>query len=111
MKLILPVIAVPLLGLAPQQERAPDMDSTPPALAVEPADREQACFDTVQQVREESGQPPLFQRGTASPEEPLMYYAVDYDIDRCDVLLVSRNGDVRDVPREERDALLLRPLQ
>ena len=56
------------------------------------------CRDTIEQAREESGQPKLEER-PAEPAEPLFYKAVDRDVDGCDVLvMVDDTDDIRPVP-------------
>ena len=56
------------------------------------------CRDTIEHAREESGHPPLEERDGEAPE-PMLYKAVDHDLDGCDVLVMADgNGDIRPVP-------------
>ncbi len=118
------LLAAPLvMGLGPAQE-APDQSApdASPALPFtmpgysRPAPlatgdlgdfvRRNTCRDTIEHAREESGQPPLDERdgpaagpGDETPE-PMMYKAVDHDVDGCDVLVMADNpDDIRPVPQ------------
>lgn len=56
------------------------------------------CRDTIEQVREENGQPAL-RRETADPEEPLLIAAVDHRIEGCNVMVMRHDtSDVRPLP-------------
>ncbi len=97
------MLAVPLLGAnsdLPEfddglldADRAPALDY--PAL-VDQLQTLGSCTDTIELVRQERGLPPLDRRA-ADPDGPILFKAVDYDIDGCDVLLVG-DGDVRSLP-------------
>lgn len=61
-------------------------------------ERDKRCKTTLQQVREERGQP-MLQRGTASPDEPLLIAAVEHRIDGCSVMIMRNDiSDLRPVP-------------
>lgn len=111
MKVLVAVLALPLLGAsAPDAE---EREADEPTLEAEAdfsdmADRN--CHDTIRTVREENGQP-LFQRDTADPDEPILFYALDHEVDGCDVLLVSRDGDVRDMPSAPEGPVRVQPAQ
>ncbi|MGB3166647.1 MAG: hypothetical protein WBA68_07730 [Alteraurantiacibacter sp.] len=84
----------------------------PPTLKVEPQfvlDAEQSCTDTIRQVRAERGLP-LLQRGLADPNAPIMFNAVDYDVDGCDVLVVN-GEDIRPLPQVDDTMPLIQPAQ
>ncbi len=89
--------------------------STPPMLAdqgayeaparpwstVEQAERDRVCRDRIQHVRDTNGHPPL-QRGTASPNEPLLMAAIDQRIDGCSVMVMRHDAsDIRPLPKIE----------
>lgn len=57
-----------------------------------------ACRDTIEHAREESGQPEL-DKEPADPAEPLLYKAVDHNVEGCDVLVMADgSADIRAVP-------------
>ncbi|MEL7737322.1 hypothetical protein AAG614_02970 [Citromicrobium bathyomarinum] len=65
------------------------------------------CRDTIEQAREESGQPKL-ETQPAEAAEPLLYKAVDRDVDGCDVLVMADDtDDIRPVP--EGGPAVIRP--
>jgi len=67
-----------------------------------------ACTDRIHEVREERGLPRL-ERGTATPDEPLLIAAVDHRIDGCSVMVMRYDTrDVRPLPTEERPGQLER---
>lgn len=102
------LLAVPaLMGLAPAAQPLPlDMPGysrpAPPATGdLGDFVRRATCRDTIEHVREESGQPPLDLRDGTEEEapEPMLYRAVDHDVDGCDVLVMADNpDDIRPVP-------------
>ena len=102
------LLAVPaLMGLAPAAQPLPlDMPGysrpAPPATGdLGDFVRRATCRDTIEHVREESGQPPLDRRNGTEEDaaEPMLYRAVDHDVDGCDVLVMADNpDDVRPVP-------------
>ena len=116
------LLAAPLvMGFGPAAETGPETGAAPtlpftmpgysrPApLATGDLDdfvRRSTCRDTIEHAREEAGQPPLDQRdgpadgpGDETPE-PMLYKAVDHDVDGCDVLVMADNpGDIRPVPQ------------
>jgi len=56
------------------------------------------CRDTIHQVREERGLPPL-DPDSAAPEPPQLIAAVDHRINGCSVLVMHSNtSDVRPLP-------------
>lgn len=56
------------------------------------------CRDTIEHARAESGQPALDKRDNEAPE-PMLYKAVDYDVDGCSVLVMADVADdIRPVP-------------
>ena len=57
-----------------------------------------SCRDTIEHARAESGQPPLDKRDGEAPD-PMLYKAVDHDVDGCDVLVMADDpADIRPVP-------------
>ena len=57
------------------------------------------CRDRIEQTRAASGQPPLLDREAADNAEPLLYKAVDRDVDGCDILVMADDTtDIRPVP-------------
>lgn len=63
--------------------------------SVEEADRDRRCRDRIAQVRADEGKPRL-EREPASPDQPLLMYAVDHRVDGCAVLVpVSDPADIR----------------
>lgn len=64
------------------------------------------CTDTIRQVRQERGLPQLDRRA-ADPDEPILFRALDYDVDGCDVLLVN-DRDIRPLPAPQEGPLLQR---
>lgn len=69
-----------------------------PWASIEEAEDARLCRDRIEEVRAEAGKPRL-ERGPADPEEPLLMYAVDRQIDGCRVLVpVSDPADIRHSP-------------
>ena len=65
---------------------------------IDAAEAARACRDRIEQVRDQAGRPKL-ERGPASPDKPLMMYAVDHRVDGCGVLVpVSDPADIRPAP-------------
>ena len=66
--------------------------------AIDQAERDRSCAETIEKVRAQGGQP-LMQRGPASADEPLLIAAVDKRIDDCPVLVMHADkSDIRPVP-------------
>lgn len=111
MKAILILLALPLLGASPTEGDGRISSEQSSRSLLEPASRpELECRDTVQMVREERGHL-VPQRDTADPDEPILFYALDHEVEGCDVLLVSRDGDVREVPEAPQGPVRVRPAQ
>ncbi|QIQ86123.1 hypothetical protein [Erythrobacter sp.] len=99
----LPLAAIALMGA----DEPPAAESRNPAEAEATPDRE-TCRDRIEQVRRASGQPPLMQRGPATPDDPLMIYAVDRRQDGCAVMVVKGEpADIRPLPEPPHDGKLL----
>lgn len=105
MRAAFPLIALTLAAGAaaesPQAIPSPVIRITPSATVAiappTPAGRV-PCRDTIQQVREARGLPPL-DRGTATPREGMLIAAVDHRIDGCSVMVMYGNtSDVRPLP-------------
>lgn len=80
--------------------------------SIEEAEAEQnaQCRDRIWQAREDLGQPEL-ERQTASPDEPLLMWAVDHRRDGCGVIVMKDDPeDIRPIP-ERDDSTLLIPAQ
>jgi hypothetical protein len=72
-------------------------------------EEELACRDRITQARVASGQPPLLKRGPATPEDPVLIYAVDRRQDGCAVMVMMGDAeDIRPLPEVERGPLLRR---
>ncbi|WP_271077819.1 hypothetical protein [Aurantiacibacter sp. MUD61] len=69
----------------------------------------QNCRDTIRLAREERDLP-LLQREPASPERPILFLALDHNIDGCGVLLTN-GGDIRPLPEVDESASLLHRAQ
>lgn len=67
------------------------------------------CTDTIEIVRQERGLP-LIDRQIADADAPILFNAVDYDIDGCDVLLTS-NGEIRPLPLVPEGPVTPQPAQ
>ena len=108
------VLAVPfVMGFGPAQD-APDARDAPQALLDMPGYsrparlpsgdlgdfvRRAACSDTIEHARRASGQPPLEKESGSDAPEPMLYKAVDHDVDGCDVLVMADDpDDLRPVP-------------
>jgi hypothetical protein len=128
MRMILPGLALLLLGgpvsaEPPTQDRpATSANQQIEALASPGAAN---CRDRIVAVRQERGLPPL-EEGKAEPERPpaaldrepfhpgeteaLLVYAVDREIDGCDVLVMAGNPeDVRPLPQLAEEDWRVRP--
>jgi hypothetical protein len=69
-----------------------------PWTSVEQAERDRRCRDRIEQARSEAGRPKL-EREPASPDKPLLIYAVDHRVDGCGVLVpVGDPADIRQSP-------------
>ena len=111
--LLLPVAL--LIGAAPPEEpqtSAPEASETlssampsyrrPAAASGDLKDfvERTTCRDKIEYTRAASGQPPLPDREAADAGEPLLYKAVDRDVDGCDVLVMADDtSDIRPVPQ------------
>lgn len=116
MKARLPASAILLASPLLLGNEDPAEANSPPELDRSPAWTEQAlpgslrnCQDTIHQVRQERGLAEI-QRETADPDAPILFHALDYDIDGCDVLL-ARDGEVRDLPLIPEGPLRVQPAQ
>ena len=102
-----PPVASPLgLDLPSYQEPAAAWKS------IEEAEAEQnaQCRDRIRRAREDLGQPEL-ERQTASPDEPLLMWAVDHHREGCGaIVMIGDPEDIRPVP-ERGDPTLLTPAQ
>lgn len=59
-------------------------------------DPQTICNDRIMTIRQERGLP-LLDRGTADADDPILFYALDHEVDGCDVLLTG-DGEVRPIP-------------
>ena len=74
--------------------------------SVEEAEEARRCRDRIEQVRREDGQPRL-EREPASPDKPLLMYAVDHRVDGCGVLVpVNDPADLRHPPEPGRPEVI-----
>ena len=82
--------------------RSPDLTA--------PTDASKAnCRSRIEQARHDLGQPKL-DRHDASPDEPILFYAVDRLIDGCEVLVIRNNlADIRPLPQFHDGTGKLRP--
>ena len=65
------------------------------------------CRDRIWQAREELGQPDL-DRETASPDEPLLMWAVDHRREGCGVIVMKDDpDDIRPIPEPNGSGLLI----
>jgi len=105
MRLIaLPLAALALIGA--DEPPADEADAETSATSQAP-DRT-TCRDRINHARAASGQPPLLRRGPASPNDPVMIYAVDRRQDGCAVMVVKGDpGDIRPLPEQPRAGKLL----
>jgi len=96
-------VAVALIGAdEPQAGGA----KTPMSVEADP-DRE-ICRDRIEHARAASGQPPLLQRGPATPEDPVLIYAVDRRQDGCAVMVVAGDpADIRPLPEQPEGGKVL----
>lgn len=116
MKIAIPLFALllagPAVGTSEEQQSQPAPVPSPFDIpALEGLDHpmlalSENCRDTIRQVRQERGLP-LLDRHAADPEEPILFRALDYDVDGCDVLLVD-NEDIRPLPAPQDGPLLQR---
>ncbi|QZH74835.1 MAG: hypothetical protein JY451_14480 [Erythrobacter sp.] len=104
MKTTLPVFALIIVAPIIVANQEAPLETETPRLA-----EERNCTDTIELVREERGLP-LLDRNTADPDAPILFKAVDHNVDGCDVLLVG-DGDVRPLPRVDPGASLLHRAQ
>lgn len=76
---------------------------------VTPEPDKAVCRDTIEQVREENGQPAL-RKETADPDAPLLIAAVDHRIDGCSVMVMRNDtSDVRPLPQPAEGPVELIP--
>lgn len=74
--------------------------------SVEEAESERRCRDRIEQVRAGAGKPRL-ERETASPDEPLLMYAVDHRVDDCGVLVpIADPADIRQAPEPGKPGII-----
>jgi len=67
---------------------------------VEDSQKRTSCRDTIEHARAETGQPQL-DEGDGQAPEPMLYKAVDHNVDGCDVLvLADGSGDIRRIPED-----------
>ncbi len=72
--------------------------------------RSQRCRDIISKAREDAGLAPLLKREPASPDKPLMVYAVDRREQDCSVMVMKGNpDDIRPLPAPT-DGPLLQPV-
>ena len=65
---------------------------------VEDSQKRTSCRDTIEHARAETGQPQL-DEGDGQAPEPMLYKAVDRNVDGCDVLVMADDtDDLRPVP-------------
>lgn len=77
-----------------------------PWTSVQQAARERRCRDRIEQARADAGNPKL-ERKTASPDEPLLMYAVDHRVDGCGVIVpVNDPADIRQGPEPGRPEVI-----
>lgn len=105
MRLIaLPLAALALIGA--DEPPASEADAETSARAEAP-DRK-TCRDRINHARAASGQPSLMQRGPATPDDPVMIYAVDRRQDGCAVMVVKGDpSDIRPLPAQPESGKLL----
>ncbi|AOL23568.1 hypothetical protein Ga0102493_112556 [Erythrobacter litoralis] len=102
------ILALPLAALALIGADDPSAaEAEAPATAEASPDRE-ACRDRIEHARRASGQPPLLRRGPATPDDPVLIYAVDRRQDGCAVMVVKGDPqDIRPLPEAPREGKLL----
>ncbi len=70
-------------------------------------DQQGQCRDRIRRAREEAGQPEL-DRQTASPDEPLLIWAVDHRRENCGVLVMMGDpDDMRPVPESDESGSMI----
>ena len=92
MKTTLPAFALVIVAPLIAANQEVPLEAETPRLS-----EDRNCTDTIQLVRQERGLP-LLERNTADPDAPILFKAVDHNVDGCDVLLVG-DGDVRPLPQ------------
>lgn len=113
MKLYVPLLSLALIGATPPGEQPAQADRDALLSAIERQEvltpDAQQCRDRIHTVREQRGLPRVDRRAV-SPDEPLLFYAVDRDIDGCDVLVMAdgEGRDVRPLPAPQQGPLLQR---
>ncbi|GGD51524.1 hypothetical protein GRI62_06030 [Erythrobacter arachoides] len=114
---LIPVItmlaAAPMLGAKIAPQEAPQAPTFVPQFGPQLGELTLAevqslvreCDDrTWQAVQRDRGQP-LLDRRPADPDEPLLFKAVDHEVEGCAVLLVG-DGDIRPLPAPQEGPLL-----
>lgn len=96
--IILPISALALIGAsengADKSDAVKDVERAHPLPVPSPDE----CSDRITKAREEAGLP-LLKREPASPEKPLMIYAVDRREHGCSVMVMKGNpDDIRQLP-------------
>ncbi|QFT77867.1 hypothetical protein [Erythrobacter sp. THAF29] len=108
---LLPICAVALIGASGETPQVSEVEPTPetsetPALAQLLRDPSEVttpndfgrCADRIRQAREEMGLPEL-KNERASPDRPLLFYAVNRIEEGCGVLVMKGNpNDIRMIP-------------
>ncbi|MEE4539133.1 MAG: hypothetical protein V2J51_11675 [Erythrobacter sp.] len=90
-------------GASPETPDAPRAETD---AAKNPTGRE--CRDRIERARAASGQPLLLNRGPATPDDPVLIYAVDRRQDGCSVMVVAGNpDDIRALPEKPENGKLL----
>jgi hypothetical protein len=82
-------------------ERVPSARAAPDRFMVQGPAEPANCRDRITTAREELGQPRL-ERQPASPDKPLLIYAVDKRVGGCSVMVMHGNiNDIRPIPEAE----------
>lgn len=77
---------------------------------IEQPSRELECRERIRQARAAAGEPPIEPR-TASPEKPILHYAVDRKVDGCGVLVAVGDPAGMIPPPKPGPPILYRPAQ
>ncbi|MFN3820510.1 hypothetical protein [Blastomonas sp.] len=113
MRLII-LLCAPLALISAKNIPAPvAQPESPPALHDQKTSAlsEQECRDRITLARDAAGQPPLLDRGPASPDDTFLIYAVDKKVDGCAVMVIKDNvDDIRPLPKPSTGPTRLIPL-
>lgn len=102
----LPIVALTLGGAHISAE--PATSDEPSSSKSDPAPDRAECSDRIEHARAATGQPPLLRRGPATPEKPILIYAVDRRQDGCAVMVAKGDpGDIRPLPEVKETGKLL----